>query len=662
MKLSPEQCATYICELIDDLGYGREIERGAQYAASGRVMKITWKDGAGFEATVQGSRPRPYRLEVIFGAKGEIDSECTCAVMNDCKHVAAAALRIAGEAYLGGYDWAYKVEDHLPSGWRRSGLAKMPNVEGDVLGPLVAAPRRHLATEGEEPRASAEALDPDAAERPWWRTYLDAPTRAEGNRILTEAFKKHAFGGHTTWFANTLTPVLSRADNPFEALERYHTEVNQVVRTFGRSKRYDDPELRAFLESDEAEAQRALYARRVHEQNFFAWLDANPNPAGTATRAVVQWVAHARGDGLPQLCFQLLVSSRKLQRAPRLLGAIKILADDLRGGRRSMPEAEKQLVYWLAGKNLQYPEGFSPEKGRVDYCPIVVDNALEWLTRWSAPGLMEWGDGQPVVFDSIPARLALRPGSEGQLAWFVLFPAQAGADPRELPVAAAGLLRDLVQRGAVPGEDDPTRTPVVVVRDGPVVRFVDTAGMPGNVLDAVCALGGVSAQRLRQSGAGARLSRKLGLSAAGAASAAIFHAVPVRPRVELRLDEDKQLTMTVTATAADGTIFNRMPDGEWAVLPRKPREEEGPALNAMPTDAEPLPETPEAGPSAETTIAIAPRDADVLPLDEWLGRFIPVTADAVATAEGGSSLSWKLTAHLFQDLVLRWGLRPRAVE
>lgn len=667
MKRPPEQCANSLVELIEDLGYGREIQHGAQYAATGRVMKISWNGSHGFEASVQGTRPRPYRLTVGFDAPDDLpDNECTCSVMGDCKHVAAALLRIAGEAYLAGYDWAHRVEDYLPAAWRRSGLAKLPAVEGDVLGPLAGAARRHADEPATENDADADAPvrkaeAPAATGQPWWRDYLGAPTRAEGNRILLQAFKKHAFGGHMSWFTDALPPVLARADNPIEALERYHQQVNEAVRMFRRAPRYDDPALREFLAGDEARAIREELDRRLHEANFFAWLDAGPAPTGNATRASAQWLAYPNGTGVPYLCFQLLVSSRKLQRAPRQLHGIKQLADEARSGRRTLPDEENRLVQWLAQQSLVYPHDFTPEKGRNDHCPIHVQNATLWLTRWASHGLITWEDGTPLRFEPSPARLVLRAGDSDTLVWHVAFPAVGDTPAREVPVSHAVLLRDgsssqFQDREAIEQQVN------VLVRDGAVARLVDTAGMPGAVLDAVVALGGLSAQRLRDTGAGARLSRKLGLGQ-GADDLAVFHTVPVRPRVVIRLDEQRQVSLQVTAAAADGSVFQRLPSGEWALWPRADRvREEGPALDAMPAEAEPLPATPEAEPVAATAIAVAPRAADIEPLDAWLNTIIPPGADSTQDAHGGAVLSWKLTAPLYQDLLIRWGFRPRGVE
>ncbi len=667
MALNPEKLAARLANLIDYLGDDRAGEQGLSYASTGRVLKINWTEEDTFESSVQGSRSRPYRQVIKLGEDDFQETECTCPVMGDCKHVAAAAIRLAGEAYARGYAWAYEVEEYLPRAWRRSGLAKLPGVEGDALGPLAALEHAKTAAEPVAEavpvpaEAAASAPKGEAGEVPWWRQYLDAPNRAAANEIMQKSYKKHAFGGHTSWYTDTLPPVLAREDNRLTALARYGQEVTQAARYYGRGKRFDDPELAAFLVSDEAQQMRDVEERRLNEQRFFSWLDAPKVPAANVARARAQWLGFENPGGVPLLCYQLLLSTRKLHRSPRQPQAIAQLYDDVRNGRRAMPDAEARMVTWIAQQSQHvFPPDYTAQ-AREERFPLLVRDGFAWLSRWAHSGLLEWEDGATVQFDPAPAKLVLRPAGGTDLEWRIVLPAAPGAEARELPLRGANILREYSATAYGTHGSRDERMVAVFHREGAVARFVDTAGMPSEVLDAVYFLGAVSAERLRETGAGARLSKKLGLASVGEEAADVCHAVPVRPRVELRLDEDKQITVTVTARAADNAAFNRLPDGDWILAPLAVAPE-GPALDVLNAPEDTAEPTPEAGPAAPTAISIVPREQDIAGIDAWIARVFPANADNVVMPDKIVGVTWKLTANLYRDLLLNWGLRPRGTE
>ncbi len=68
--------------------------RGQAYQRDGRVRELRIaEDGMRLAAAVQGSRSRPYRVEIRIGGDGRgrvsLDSRCTCPLGFNCKHVAA---------------------------------------------------------------------------------------------------------------------------------------------------------------------------------------------------------------------------------------------------------------------------------------------------------------------------------------------------------------------------------------------------------------------------------------------------------------------------------------------------------------------------------------------------------------------------------------------
>lgn len=62
-------------------------QRGRDYYHRGQVVRVKWK-GDSLTGQVQGSEPRPYRVTVLFDG-AHIDSQCSCPIGGDCKHVAA---------------------------------------------------------------------------------------------------------------------------------------------------------------------------------------------------------------------------------------------------------------------------------------------------------------------------------------------------------------------------------------------------------------------------------------------------------------------------------------------------------------------------------------------------------------------------------------------
>jgi hypothetical protein len=88
---------TYTSDQIKDSCTTAVFDRGVDYYEDGRVSHLD-RYGAALSATVQGSQPTPYTIEIeLLGETGELDASCTCPYDGQgyCKHVVAAWLAAA---------------------------------------------------------------------------------------------------------------------------------------------------------------------------------------------------------------------------------------------------------------------------------------------------------------------------------------------------------------------------------------------------------------------------------------------------------------------------------------------------------------------------------------------------------------------------------------
>ncbi len=79
---------------IEDFFSGAELSRGRAYQRNGRVTSHRIDDRSlTISASVRGSRPRPYRVDISLDARNggleDIEGHCSCPVAYNCKHVVA---------------------------------------------------------------------------------------------------------------------------------------------------------------------------------------------------------------------------------------------------------------------------------------------------------------------------------------------------------------------------------------------------------------------------------------------------------------------------------------------------------------------------------------------------------------------------------------------
>src|SRR5580704_9351537 len=67
------------------------VEKGRKLQRAGKVLSCSVRpDESRISATVSGSAPAPYAVEVRWGGDENIDGICSCPVGFNCKHVVAA--------------------------------------------------------------------------------------------------------------------------------------------------------------------------------------------------------------------------------------------------------------------------------------------------------------------------------------------------------------------------------------------------------------------------------------------------------------------------------------------------------------------------------------------------------------------------------------------
>ncbi len=80
----------------------RTLDKGAEYLRGGRVRDIWFRQDAGAGmafGAVKGTESEPYTAGIriaVSGGRPHVDTQCTCPLEGECKHVAAVALKVLG--------------------------------------------------------------------------------------------------------------------------------------------------------------------------------------------------------------------------------------------------------------------------------------------------------------------------------------------------------------------------------------------------------------------------------------------------------------------------------------------------------------------------------------------------------------------------------------
>jgi len=171
------------------------ITRGRAYLEQGRVSRLAHPGSDHYSATVQGSRPQPYAVDVrlVRGKTGkQVYGLCSCPMRINCKHVAAVLLR----ALQGSPDIARHALA-MDAAAREASLQARPSEPTTEL-------RNWLAQTGAAttPAPQAETYPPEVAQRLLYLLTLPEPHShrpAQVQLMLTRRLKAGGYSDMRPW-------------------------------------------------------------------------------------------------------------------------------------------------------------------------------------------------------------------------------------------------------------------------------------------------------------------------------------------------------------------------------------------------------------------------------------------------------------------------------
>ena len=668
-----------IAEFLADMMRARAGQRGISYARRGKVLQIDLDDPKTISGLVEGSRAYPYvtRLRLGQGPGEYLATECSCPMAMDCKHTVALALSLLYEACDRGSAVARDANAYCGASWPLARKVHALRLSEEVE--ALFTDKKPLS------KMASGSAHPDRRAERWWEDLIQAESAEERSEALWRGMKERTGTNYLSWYYGTCIHNLLAIENPLDLLSAFDAAVEDVAHGFRSKIKKRDPDLAAFLESEAALKAREQFEPRNAERKLFQWLEKDAS-ASDAPRSYVDvvWLTRPGYDGFPLLCFQLLLTTKRLRRAPRHLTAIEALAREADSGVRAFSPEQTRLISWIASLPTV---PFCNEGGHVpDDTVLAVGQALEWIALWGVQGMIAWADGGTAQFDLRPAHLTLCPAEDDHLVWSVAFPPGETGNDAAIPLGAADVMSEYYAASRRSGEMHVLQ---IFVRRGNTLHRLEAGGMPFEVLAALRRIPELPAERLRDTPAGVALVRRLsadtgrglaGREASVPADAGLVRGLPVVPEVEWRYDEDKALlSVAVRARAHDGTTFYRTHVGEWeqvsqhsaaagpsasAELAPLAAEEAGTDPFAL-EDSLRLGQSPflpvEPGEPSPWFIARQPRREDVAPLEEWLSKLIPDNALFVTDEAGTPVLEWKLHPASLSRLVQWWPARPRGV-
>jgi superfamily II DNA or RNA helicase len=352
---------------------------------------------------------------------------------------------------------------------------------------------------------------------------------------------------------------------------------------------------------------------------------------------------------IPRLVFDVLIESSEERMRLKTPQEIALLEADVRAQRKKLSTSHKKLLDWIISLGLPPAAQAMP-----------VKRASDWVTLLHDQRAIRWEDGGDVDIQLHPARLTLL--REPKPAWAVAFPAP---DVEPVPLERAEILREV---------EGPSNQPQLWVRKGAMYPL-DTLGMPSDLFQLVACSPELPLELLQGQVAGALLARKLTASIGAAESSGLVRTVRVRPRVEIRLEDETRYTISVRAFAGDGTELVRTHEGAWVEPVFLPRMHEPDWCWTQSSLIEPIDAPAEAehasagheraaaspGTVASDAIAVVPCAEDVAHIDAWLARLVPSEAEKVA-AGSSPAFRWRADGAATVRLVRSWLARPSNVS
>jgi superfamily II DNA or RNA helicase len=613
------------------------------------------------------------------GISGGFQWLCNCHSDNVCSHIFASVLMLAyGFKKYAGVD-VDRFEDLFDT--------EVPHEVFDhydtVLNPLLPYFQK-IAAENSQ---YDEVLSQNGME--WWMEFLRARTTNEREEILLRTCTTilPIRENHLHIVRSWLRPIL-KVPNPMTALRALPNVFEEMLYSGRASNRPTlGKDFLNFLKSNDARQIEAECNQSITEMRLCDWLESSFLPARSGPEPVamdsveILWTIATREERPHSLCWQLLLTSRRMTRSPRGAMAITQLVRDIETGKRSLPPDQKQLLLFASRQLVSYESrAYSHPQSEEDPTLIPVRNVDLWMGQWSNKPVLRWADsGETIRMDWRSTALVPHNDSEGRLAWHVEYPADLEAgERRRVPLSEA---RIGIQRYSIYGDGEPMR---VYVRDGARLNPLDTRDMPPEVFHSILEFPWLPVERLRQGAAGVALIQHFGLAAADRTDLALpVHRVPVKPVVEIRLSMDRTIKMMVYAVSEDGRRFYRSYSGLWSQVAKvetvkavqddlfddaksQPLEQliEMDSIHpvaagedgAVPADA-PGFSVPES-----EAICVLPDPAAVEPVDRFLAGFLPDIAGPHTTEDGVPGYAWIHSDKNIGELILRWMDRPNGIE
>lgn len=617
----------------------RTRDNAAAIAVTAGVRAISFEDEDTLIARVRGTNLREYAVQVYSDYPDGVMYQCECNPPGMCEHLRAVLLRILAQAAALDRPWTLDYVPVIPHMWRKIPAQQLPALEGNVFERLGLLP--------DTPRGKTKPRPEDG---PWWEAFVTADAKTKD--ILLERVVRRSLGAHARWaFPSWNITEIAHEPNPFEALRRFRKAMSQAVHRSYRSEPFDDTGLAAYLASDAARAGEDEYVGRLTNVLLGQWLEQGAAPSTTDADIDVEFAFRDTGKPIPALAARVLLSSKRLDRAPRNPQAILTLIGEVRAGRKTLPTDAAAFVTWLADLRVTPVDTSPTDEDKVD---LRVENPVAWSAH-APPGRLRWADtGTPVRIASSPARVGVTP-EEGFLFWTVLYPGEC--DNAQTPIHHAALC-------AVFDEDDNGVTGVWA-RHGDWLCRVHAPDMPLGLLMGLTRRPKMDPGQLRGSPLATGLFQRL--SSVPESRRHLTSVVPVKPGVALRIERN-MLSLVATAEAEDGQRFVVGANGVWAPTGKAAHDPLAPdplaeIQTAAPGDpaAPDAADTPDAAEANPHAIVVTPDPKSLAPLEEWLDVLVPDGARWGAAPDGLPARMWRLTPDLRMELFLAWGKRPRGV-
>lgn len=651
-----ETWAPALLDLLEQLEHSSVGFAGKQLAIKNAVQSLSVDANGGLVGVVRQSRLVTWNAAARISG-GIVSSNCSCR-RNMCEHLYAVALLFAREGELRGST----VLRGMGAEFIRRPLKR----------PAVTASKGFYWPGESEEAPAPPASTSSRAEKPaeWWLQFTALESADARKKLLTRVVAKFLPTTISPWAQQNVVTDLLRLDNSIAILRKFNSALQahlsyNYYRGTGTAGD-DSAAFLAFLTSPKADEINAREERRIMQQRLLKWLAEPEHDARNASnlgKIDIIWLTVPTYAGVKLACFQLLLTTRKMIRRARTADQIRQLDNEASRGDRAFEESEKQLLQWVARRPELVGSGYGGARhAELDTETMPVRDILAWLTGWGGLGLVQWADGDKVVFNPKPARLTITE-SNGTTAWAIQFPHEADAPPRTILLQDADII---VEETAFEKADKHSR---YYLRDGTALRPLEAGRMPFNVLAGLRKVPEFPTELLRFNEAGESLARRLQPTAQQRlAHDPLREEVAVDVVIELRLQQNNVLSLRAYATGRDErkTRFVRTHAHGWhqrtaRELPPDPFEPLQELLAPKSDVAEEKQDEPAAAATGEPSavaIALMPRLADIEPVEAWLEAIVPARARTVNSGDIPST-EWSAEGSALLELLRRWAIRPK---